>query len=130
MALLPPNCFHHRASEYGVEPPMLNCVELPSSDGELWFGVRENVATLPLPPAPAHTVQFSQPGISSIWVLVIALGGTPVLTEPTLTVTGCLYTTPVESQAWTTSRCDPVAAALTVVFRLLELIANTLTSSR
>lgn len=125
MALFPPSCFHHSASEYDVLPPRLNWADLPSSAGESTFSAMEYTAEGPEAFAPAQTVQFSQPGIWSISLFTVAPEGAGVgevdgvgeaegvgvgeaegvgvgVGEdelPTVKTIACLKTAPVESQA-------------------------------
>src|SRR5438445_8061585 len=73
--LCAPTCFHHNASLYGVKPPSQKCADWPSIEGELTNCVIENDATLPLPPAPAHTVQFCQPVIWSMLLIAVPTVG-------------------------------------------------------
>src|SRR5437763_8260039 len=61
-------------SEYGVEPPSQNWVACPSREGELMPWVMPWTAEGPAPPAPAHTLQESQPGCCSRFHAVVAPG--------------------------------------------------------
>src|SRR5258707_6891208 len=129
MALLPPSCFHHSASEYGVLPPRLNWAALPSSAGESTFWLMEYTAEGPAAPAPAQTVQFSQPGIWSMSLFTVVPEGAGVGEAdgvgedelPTVKRIVFLKTAPVESQACTTVVCWP-AAIVTKVSRLALLV--------
>ena len=70
-----PSCFHQRASEYGVEPPMLNWTDRPSIEGETTFWPIEKLAVGPFPPAPAHVVQLCQPVNWSMSLITFAVEG-------------------------------------------------------
>src|SRR5258707_14500717 len=117
MALLPPSCFHQSASEYGVLPPRLNRADLPSSAGESTFWLMEYTAEGPAAPAPAQTVQFSQPGIWSMSLFTVVPEGAGVREAdgggedelPTVKRIGFLKTAPMESHASTTVLCWPAA---------------------
>src|SRR5204863_7879423 len=52
--------FHQMALAYDVEPPTLNCMALPSSEGEPTAYIECGVEG-PVPPAPAQREQVCQP---------------------------------------------------------------------
>jgi hypothetical protein len=131
-----------------VVPLILNCADLPSSEGESTFSAMEYTAEGPAAFAPAQTVQFSHPGIWSISLFTVAPEGAGVgeldgvgVGEaegvgvgdgedelPTVKTIVFLKTAPVESQACTTVVCWP-AAMVTKVFRLPLVLLKTLIPS-
>src|SRR5436305_13705603 len=96
-----PSCFHHSASLYGVPPPIQNCADWPSIEGEPTNCVSEKPAALPFPPAPAHTVQFCHPVIWSM--LLMSEPVAVVVLLLTRMFIGVLDTAPAWSHACTTT---------------------------